>query len=202
MVRCAAARPDRAERCAAELLRSGCTALMSFGIGGGLSPELSAGQVVVADRVILPDGREVVTDANWRDRLLAALSPRANIVAGPIIGSETIVADPHTKQKIYRETGAVAVDMESHRVASVAAAEGVPFLVIRAVSDTSIQGIPRSAIGVINENGTPRYGKVISGLFRQPGDLPKLMRLSKDTERALASLRGVALTAGALFRFA
>jgi len=202
MVRCAAARPDRAESCATGLLQAGCDALLSFGIGGGLSPELSAGQVVVADRVILPDGRAVMTDANWRDRLLAALPPNANIVVGPVIGSETIVTDPETKQKIYRETAAIAVDMESHRVASIAAAADVPFLVIRAVSDTSVQGIPKSAIGAINENGTPRYGKVISGLFRWPGDLPKLIRLSKDTERALASLRRVALTAGALFRFA
>ena len=201
MVRCAASRPDRAENCAAELLEAGCTALMSFGIGGGLSPEISAGQVVVADRVVLPGGREVMTDESWRERLLAALRPKANIVVGPVVGSETIVADPEEKQKIYRQTGAVVVDMESHRVAKVAAAVDVPFLVIRAVSDTSVQGIPKSAIGAINENGTPRYGKVISGLFRQPGDLPKLIRLSKDTDRALASLRGVVLTAGALFRF-
>jgi len=173
---------------------------MSFGIGGGLSPELSAGQVVVADRVILPDGREVRTDESWRDRLLAALSPSVNTIVGPVVGSETIVADPQEKQIIYRQTGAIAVDMESHRVAKVATAEGVPFLIIRAVSDTSIQGIPESAMGAINENGTPRYGKVISGLFRQPGDLPKLMRLSKDTNHALASLRGVALTIGSLFR--
>jgi len=142
-----------------------------------------------------------MTDESWRERLLAALRPKANIVVGPVVGSETIVADPEEKQKIYRQTGAVVVDMESHRVAKVAAAVDVPFLVIRAVSDTSVQGIPKSAIGAINENGTPRYGKVISGLFRQPGDLPKLIRLSKDTDRALASLRGVVLTAGALFRF-
>ena len=202
MVRCAAARPDRAESCATELLASGCNALMSFGIGGGLSPQLSAGQVVVADRVILPDGREVMTAENWRDRLLAALSDDDNIVVGPVIGSETIVTTPEEKQKIYRQTAAIAVDMESHRLAGVAAVADVPFLVIRAVSDTSAQGIPKSAIGAINENGTPRYGKVISGLFRQPSDLPKLIRLSKDTDRALASLRRVALAAGALFRFA
>jgi len=75
-------------------------------------------------------------------------------------------------------------------------------LVVRAVSDTSTQAIPKTAIGVINENGVPQYGKIISGLLRQPGDLPELLRLSRDTESALASLRRVSLTAGALFRFA
>jgi len=202
MVKCAAARPDRAESCASELLASGCSALMSFGLGGGLSPELTAGQVVVADRVILPDGDEIPTAKNWRERLLAVLPRNGGVMVGAVAGSETIVANPQAKQEIYDATAAVAIDMESHRVAGIAARAGVPFLVIRAVSDASDQTIPKTAIGAISENGTPLYGKVISRIIRQPGDLPKLMRLSKDSERALASLRRVALAAGPLFRFA
>ena len=202
MVKCAGARPDRAENCATELLASGCGALMSFGIAGGLSPELSAGQVVIADRVILPDGNEITTAENWRERLLAVLPRNGSVVVGPVAGSESVVAVPEAKQRVFETTGAIGVDMESHRVAGVASTAGVPFMVIRAVSDSSSQTIPPTAIDAIDAHGAPQYGKVITRLLRQPGDLPKLMRLSKDSETALASLRRVALTAGPLFRFA
>ncbi len=202
LIRCAGARPDRAETSATDLLNAGCNALMSFGIAGGLAPDLVAGQVVIADRVVLPDGSEVATAANWRERLVAALPRNGNIVVGAVAGSDTVVSDAGSKQRLFENTNAIAVDMESHRVASVAASAGVPFLVIRAVSDPSHQAIPKSAIGAIDENGSPRYGKVIGELLRRPADLPKLMQLSKDSESALASLRRVALTAGPLFRFA
>jgi adenosylhomocysteine nucleosidase len=202
IIKCAGARPAQAETCASELLAEGCGALMSFGIAGGLSPELSAGQVVLADNVCLPDGNVVPTSGNWRERLLASLPRNGSIVVGPVAGCETIVADAEAKNRLYKETDALVVDMESHRVARVAAEAGVPFLVIRSVSDAFDQSIPRTALGSIDENGSPLYFKVIGGLIKRPGDLRGLMRLSKDSESALASLRRVALLAGRLFRFA
>jgi len=202
MVRCAGARPEYAEKCATDLLAEGCSALISFGIAGGLAPALSAGQVVVADRVVTPSKREIPTSDNWRERLVSALPRNGTIVMGAVAGSENIVLDPDAKQNMFSDTGAIAVDMESHRVALVAAEAGVPLMVVRAVCDAADQTIPRSAVGAINENGAPHYGKVIVGLCKRPSDLPKLMRLSKDSESAFASLRRVASVAGVLFRFA
>jgi hypothetical protein len=90
--------------------------------------------------------------------------------------------------------------MESHRVGMVAREAGISFLVIRAVADTFDRSIPQSAIGVIGKDGSPLYLKAIAGLLARPGDFPKLMQLSRDTEAALARLRRVALIVAPLFR--
>jgi len=202
MVRCAGAKPAQAEVCATELLADGCGALISFGIAGGLSPDIGEGVVVIADKVVLPDGTTVSTADNWRERLLGVLPKNGGVVTGAIAGSEILIGTPDGKAQLHEITKALAVDMESQRIAVVAAKAQVPLMVIRAISDSSTRGIPDIAIGAINEDGTPRYGRVIGRLLKQPTELPKLLRLSRDTENALASLRSVALAAGPLFRFA
>jgi len=202
LVRCAGARPEQAETCAVELLEMGCRALISFGIAGGLSPEINEGVVVIANEVVLPDGTAIATADNWRERLLGVLPKNGSIITGRVAGSETLIGTPEGKAELYEATRAVAVDMESQRVAAVAAKAQVPLMVIRAISDSSSRGIPDIAIGAINKDGTPRYGRVIKRLMKQPLELPKLLRLSRDTESALASLRSVAVAAGPLFRFA
>jgi len=202
LVRCAGARPDVAESCATDLLKNGCRALLSFGIAGGLAADLHAGQVVIANSVVMPGGKQVATAANWRERLVSALPRNGDVVVGPVCGSETVIAEVGEKLQMFRQTGAIAVDMESHRVARVAAAAGVPFMVIRAISDDFAHTIPSIALGAISEKGTPRYGKILLGLLTNPGDIPGVMRLSRDSESALASLRRVALAAAPLFRFA
>ncbi len=199
LIRCAGARPEQAEQHASDLISSGCTALVSFGIAGGLSPDVLNGQIVVSDKVILPNGEEIGTSEVWRNRLVDVLGADGSVVIGKTMGSETIVSEPTSKRAIHQQFGAIAVDMESHRVAIVAAKANVPFLVIRAISDTFDQGIPRSAQDAIDKDGTPLYLKVMAAVLKRPHDIPKLMRLSKDTDLALASLRRVALITAPLF---
>lgn len=202
VIRCSAARPDYAHQCASELVDLGCDALLSFGIAGGLSPEVSAGQVILSSSVVLPNGESVHTDSGWRQRLVDKLSTDNPVVIDVTSGSETIVADISEKNVLHRNTKGIAVDMESHRVAMVAREHTLPFLVIRAVSDAHNQSIPKSALGVIDVTGRPGYVKVMSEILRRPADIPKLIRLSGDTRQALSNLRRVALVGAPLFQLA
>ncbi len=190
---CAAARPERARRLAQKLLESGATALMSFGIAGGLDPARQAGDVVFAQEVILPGGTRVATDAAWRATVSQA-SAAAGLRAeeGALLGSDSAILAAHHKQRLFRESGAIAVDMESHAVAEVAAAAGVALLVVRAIADPAIRPLPSSVLGSTGPDGRSRGGLVAARLCLRPWQLPAVMRLREDFVHALDSLERVA----------
>src|ERR1700709_2769730 len=48
-------------------------ALVSFGIAGGLAPELRPGTILVARRILKPDGRYYESDVIWAQALSAIL---------------------------------------------------------------------------------------------------------------------------------
>jgi hypothetical protein len=82
------------------------------------------------------------------------------------------------KATLFQRTGAVAVDMESHRIARVAAESGagLPALAIRAIGDPAGRALPALAATALGEDGRPRVGPVAAGLMRRPGDLAALLR--------------------------
>jgi hypothetical protein len=120
------------------------------------------------------------------------------IIAG-MAGASSGVATPAAKMDLGLATNAVAVDMESHTVALVAEQAGVDFLIIRAIADPVDRSIPGWLLGRISAHGTPNYGAILAGLAVHPWDLPALLRLKRDSDRALGSLSRVAGRLGPLF---
>ena len=64
---------------------------------------------------------------------------------------ETVPHPPIEESRPGEETGAAAIDMESHRIAMVAEANGLPMIIVRAVLDdevplldAAIQGLART----------------------------------------------------------
>lgn len=200
-VRCAGTRPDAALAAARELLAAGCCGLISFGLAGGLAPGLAPGTLVVARAVITADGTHWPVAGAWHHRLVTALAGESEPITGPIAGVDRPVATPEAKRALGRTTGAVACDMESHKVAEAAAAAGVPFVVCRAIADDWSHAVPGWLDRSIARDGRPRVGFVVAGLCRRPGDLPALLRLAGGSRRGLAALRRLAARVGPGFRF-
>ncbi len=173
-----AARPERAAAEAARLARIGVRALLSFGIAGGLDPDLAPGARVVPARVC--DG----AGGAWATALLPG--------TGTQVGADAAVTGVGEKAALRAATGAVAVDMESHVVARAAAAAGLPFAVLRIVADPAGRGIPQAALRGVGPDGAPRMWPVIAGLIRRPQDLPGLLALGRDYTAALAALEQAA----------
>ncbi len=182
----------RAHEGALALADRGAGALLSFGIGGGLDPALAAGDLVVANAVIAPDGRRFATDPAWRERL-GRLQISLNVAS--IAGSERMLHGPHAKAALRAATGAALVDMESHAVAAAAAARGLPFMAVRAVADPAGRAVPWCARVGLSADGRTRPLPVLARLCLHPWELPALIALARETARALESLRRLATEA-------
>jgi len=198
-VRCAGASPARAAVHARALVGEGCSALLSFGVAGGLDPAIEPGTVIAAASVFGSGGRRWDGDAEWRDRLVAKSAGEPDIVAAAIAGSDRALLSAAEKDALYQATGAAGVDMETHSVAEVAAEAGVPFLAVRAVADPQSRSIPEWIANTIGDDGRPMFTAVFSGWARRPWETPTLFRPATDTGTALASLRRVAALAGEHF---
>lgn len=198
LARCSGASSPRALAHARALIAEGCHGLVSFGIAGGLRHDLAPGTVIVADRVIMPDGHAMRTSEPWRQGFVAACGG-AGIVIAAVAGSDRIVGAVEEKRALAAATGAAAVDMESHAVAAAAAEAGVPVLVVRAVADAATRRLPAWVAACVAADGSRRWGAVAAAVFRNPGDLGVMMALAGDSARAMAALRGVAGRAGPLF---
>lgn len=162
--------------------------LISFGLCGALDPDLGVADLVVADGVVGEDG-ERAADAAWTAALRAAL-PHAR--AGLAASGEAIVGSVEAKALLRRASGAAIVDMETHAVAQAAREAGIPFAVVRAVSDTAAFALPRAAQAGFKADGEPDIGAVVAALVRRPWELPALIRTALDAGMAFGSLRRAA----------
>ena len=185
-----AARADLLERAISEALARGCSGIISFGTAGGLAPDLKPGTVIIASVVSGPLGK-IETDPEWSARLFDAfagtpVSGRA--VRGRMAGVAAPLAGEREKSALYRSTGALAVDMESHIAGAIAAARGLPFAVCRAIVDPAWRSLPRAATAGLRDDGTTTVLPILRELLRQPSQLGALLRLAGDARVARTSL--------------
>ncbi len=173
-------------------IATGCTGLISFGVAGGLDPKLKPGTCVVGSAIVAGDVRHE-TDRQWSQKLLEAM-PGA--VHGVLAGADGPVCTPADKRTLNRETGALAVDTESHVVAHAAASHGLPMAAIRVIADPVHRGLPDVALTAIRADGTTDLRVVLRSLMRRPHQLPALLRTALDARAARATLlRGRCLLA-------
>ncbi|HEX5327140.1 MAG TPA: hypothetical protein VFW75_10775 [Acetobacteraceae bacterium] len=162
------------------LAERAATALLSFGLAGGLDPALRPGTILVPE-AILVDGRLLPTDPALC-RMLGGTTPHR------LLGADRIIADPGAKQARWRETGCAAVDLESGAVASVARECGLPFVVLRVICDPADRALPPAAVAALGAEGAVVLGRVLASLARRPGQLVALVALGTDAARARHAL--------------
>ena len=95
------------------------------------------------------------------------------------------------KAVLHAETGASAVDMESHIAAAYATEAGLPFAALRVISDPATRALPAIARNAIKPNGNIDLKKVLRGLARNPFTLRALVSTGIDFNRALRILARV-----------
>jgi hopanoid-associated phosphorylase len=164
--------------------------VISFGVAGGLDPSLRSGDVVVATEVLAGDTRWLAGLALNEELIASVALGRRRLVRGCVAGVEEVVVARDGKAALRSETGAAAVDMESHIAAAYAAEAGLPFAALRVISDPASCALPALARSAIKPNGEIDLRKVLRGLARNPLSLRALVSTGVDFNRALRSLRG------------
>jgi adenosylhomocysteine nucleosidase len=175
------------------LIDAGASALVSWGMAGGLDPELEAGALVVPSEVIDASGARLATSRPWREALAASLGAARGLDSSPLLSVLEPLDTPAAKQAARLASGACAVDMESFAVASVARANNVPFIAVRVIVDTAHDRIP-SAVAAASRVGRLEIGRLFLGLLGSPGEIAPLIGLARRYRAARRALVAVART--------
>jgi adenosylhomocysteine nucleosidase len=147
-------------------------ALLAVGFCGALDPALRVGDLVAAARV-----RDEATDEEFAaDPGLLAAAPGRR---GVLVSARHIARTPQARARLR----GTAVDLESAALARAARDAGIPFLALRAVTDTTDHRLPDfEAIAA----GRPQIpaGRLATHVLRHPRELPRLVRLGAGARRA------------------
>jgi len=111
--------PVRAAQAAAGLVQGGATALLSWGTAAGLDPSLHSGQLLLPEHILHADGPCMDVDPRWRQALLQRLDSTLHPTGGTLISTDLAITIPSTKQRLFRRSGAVAVDTERYHFFSL-----------------------------------------------------------------------------------
>ncbi|MGQ4274850.1 phosphorylase [Terrihabitans sp. B22-R8] len=186
---CSGGVPSRLREILAERGSPNCRAVVSFGVAGGLDPSLKPGDVVLGTKIVTGSS-EWSCDAELLAALQNALSgdPRLKIVHAPLVGADFAFADVATKQAAFRESGAAAVDMESHIAAEYARQNKLPFAAIRVVCDPASRALPPLVTSALKPDGGISLPAVFKSLARRPEQILDLFHLSRDAAAAFRAL--------------
>jgi adenosylhomocysteine nucleosidase len=170
------------------LVDAGASALMTFGMAGGLDPALKPGSVVIPCELLSSEGARYAACRAWREQVAAAISPLRAVTEGNLLTSTHAIDTPADKAAAFRNTGAAAVDMESAAVAKIAAQHNLPFIAVRVIVDTAADMLPRAVVAA-SRAGRLRLARLFGGLILAPREIASLVRLAQRYRIAMRSLR-------------
>jgi adenosylhomocysteine nucleosidase len=152
--------------------------VVAAGFAGALSRTLRLAEVFVASEVIESD------EVAWRVAVPAELG---DLVCGRLYTSPCILTTTAAKKALRQATGALAVDMESGPIAEACVARRVACAAVRAVSDTSDEGLSPELVRLLDGGGVS-LRRVFGALVRRPRLIGELWRLHRATRRAARNL--------------
>lgn len=130
-------------------------AVINTGIAGSLKTEINIGDVVISTDTLQHDmdatgfGYELgviprmetscfPADPELLKQAEAACReavPKIQVFAGRVVSGDQFISDKKVKERIVRQFGGMCTEMEGAAIAQAAWLNGIPFVVIRAISD-------------------------------------------------------------------
>jgi len=183
---------ERAARAAEDLVHCGMGLLISWGTAGALAADLQAGDLIIPEEVISGSGRSCPTDRTLRTTLLGRLDEcPGSIFLGRLYNVSEVLKNSTEKMALHQKYKALAVDMESAAIGTVAARHGVPFMVIRVITDTLSVPVPQAVLKCTGPYGNVRIPALLFELIKQPGEIIPLARLASAFRQATKTLRWI-----------
>lgn len=174
-----------------EAAAAGAGGILSYGMTGALVDGLAVGDWVVGER--LSGAIELECDLAWRASLLAKL-PHAR--RGGFFADGRMIDTVAEKLALGVRHEALAVDMESHVAAAVAVERGLPFAILRCVSDGARHLLPHAITVSMRPDGGVDAAAMLRSLFARPTQAADVARTTLGFARAMRELQRGAARAG------
>lgn len=142
--------------------------LIVVGVAGALSRGVAAGRLVVAEAVRDGEGAAGAPDGDWTRRAVE----RLDALPGVVLSVPRVLGRAVDKARAVHEAGirgTAVVDLESAAFGRVATAAGIPWTVLRVVSDTADEDIPINLAACSDEGGRVVRARVAARLLARPG---------------------------------
>lgn len=153
--------------------------LISAGFAGGLDPKLQVADLVIAVNFTEPKFLEVARSSGaGRGDYFGALTSQA-----------AVAATAESKAQLGRQTGALAIDMETATIAEFCRQENVPMFSVRSISDAVGEALPVPfSVWFDPQKQKPRVLALLVYLARHPGKIGPFVRFVQGISRARARL--------------
>lgn len=171
-------------------------AMVSIGVGGALTHESRAGDVVLCSTLCCNDSHGNTDTTLHSDAHLMKITSRApagkesRLRQGKSLTVERPVSGLVAKLAAGKSYRADIVEMESYWIASAAHKKHVPFLAIRAVSDTVEDNLP--PFHIFKMEGGINWNRAVFHFASHPHHVPMLIALRKKSRNAIDNLTSLA----------
>jgi adenosylhomocysteine nucleosidase len=172
--------------------------VISTGVAGALVPALKAGELVIADRMLLVEEQDGgVQDASFNEvvrisadtlQIAQAALQRAGMAfaTGALLTMHRVMTGAAARNAAHARSGALAVDMESAVIAMEAESAGAPFVCVRAIMDEFDDEIPGAELP--DESGRVAPLKAAAYFLKNPASLALIPGVLKKLNRATGSI--------------
>ena len=149
--------------------------VLTCGWAGALNPALNFGTVVFQADNPFPR---------------AGALTRLGAAAAMFHGSDRIIVTAAEKERLRRETGADAVDMESQIIREICRERGIPSATMRVISDTAQEDLPIDFNTIARPDYSISYLKLAMTLGRSPKRLAALLAFHRRLQQSAERLAG------------
>lgn len=151
---------------------------INIGYCGALSPSLSLADIVAPSNIIHEKNEGSFTTTDFFNGKMDKVAGETGITVhrGTMLTVDKVVGTPHEKAFLGTKFGAIAVDMESFGLASVATEMQAPFMVLRSIIDPMDMHLP-AFDGLVSDDGTTSPLGIAAGIVIRPQKLWHLPQL-------------------------
>jgi len=167
--------------------------VLSIGYAGGLDLKLNVGDLVIADKVLEINqansfAKSFTINPEQQDLFYVLTSQeQLTIYKGTLLTVNQVISDSSTKQELGSSHKALAVDMESSSLIGHCIEKNIPFISLRAISDTMEQSLVNTNSFV---DGEGKISKIKAGWYAatHPHVIKNLISLRSQSQKATENL--------------
>jgi adenosylhomocysteine nucleosidase len=148
--------------------------LISAGFAGSLNHELQVNDLLLAKNFLTLDSKQVQSSLS-----------NVSIYPANMLTVRALIDSSEERQRLARDSGASAVDMETEFIAGACSSRGIPLLAVRVITDTPTEPFPAPP-GVLFDIRQQRthIGALVKFLIANPKRIPTLIQFAQRIARA------------------